>query len=150
LAAALLGAGAALAASIAPDAADELKGPVPAHVVDVVDGDTIRVDVHIWLDQKVETLVRLSGIDAPELHGRCTEEKRLAEEARDFLAARIAGAEVSLADLEYGKFAGRIVARVIAGDGEDLGASLIRAGLARPYDGGKRLPWCEGATARSD
>lgn len=143
-------AAAALTAVAALAAGDVLRGPVPAQVVGVVDGDTIRVTAHIWLDQRLETLVRLAGVDAPELRGHCEEERFLAAEARDFLAGRIVGTDVSLAEVEYGKFAGRVVARVITADGEDLGESLLRAGLARPYDGGARASWCRDAAALTE
>jgi endonuclease YncB( thermonuclease family) len=128
-------------------AAERLAGPVPARVMSVLDGDTIEVRARIWLGQEVRARVRLAGIDAPELDGRCVRERGLAADARAFLAARLtpsAGehAEVHLHDIRYGKFAGRVLARVEALDGEDLGRSLLAAGLARPYKGGRRAPWC--------
>ena len=87
-------------------AGDILAGPVWARVVRVVDGDTIEVRARIWLGQEISTLVRLAGVDAPELRGGCALEKTLAAHARDYLAARIEGAEVRLAAIEYGKYAG--------------------------------------------
>jgi endonuclease YncB( thermonuclease family) len=32
--------------------------------------------------------------------------------------------------------------RVVERDGESLGDMLVQQGLARPYGGGKRAPWC--------
>jgi endonuclease YncB( thermonuclease family) len=127
--------------------AERLAGPVPARVMSVLDGDTIEVRARIWLGQEVRARVRLAGIDAPELDGGCMRERDLAAEARAFLVSRLtpAGAEpaeISLRDIRYGKFAGRVLARVEAPDGEDLGHSLLAAGLARPYNGGRRAPWC--------
>ena len=128
-------------------AAERLAGPVPARVMSVLDGDTIEVRARIWLGQEVRARVRLAGIDAPELNGRCARERDLAAAARAFLVARLtpAGAdpaEVHLRDIRYGKFAGRVLARVEAPDGEDLSHSLLAAGLARAYNGGRRAPWC--------
>ena len=60
-----------------------MPGPIPAEILDVLDGDTIAVRATIWLGQAVETHVRLSGIDAPELRAHCAEEKEKAEAARD-------------------------------------------------------------------
>lgn len=38
---------------------------------------------------------------------------------------------------------GRRADAVVKINGVTLADALIRAGLARAYDGGKRLPWCE-------
>jgi endonuclease YncB( thermonuclease family) len=122
---------------------DVLAGPVAAEVVEVVDGDTIAVRARIWLGQELDTRVRLAGIDTPELHGKCARERRLAAAARDFLKARLAVRPVTLSDVQLGKYAGRVVARVTTADGEDVAAALIAAGLARAYDGGARSGWCD-------
>jgi endonuclease YncB( thermonuclease family) len=125
-------------------AGERLAGPIEARVVDVVDGDTIVVRARIWLGQEVETRVRLMGVDAPELRGACGRERALAARARDFVRARIDGGAVVLADVRYGKYAGRVLARVRAPGGEDLSAALIATGLARAYDGRARASWCDG------
>ncbi len=136
-------------------AGDRLAGPLPAQVVSVLDGDTLEVRVHIWLGQDLSTRVRLAGIDAPELKGKCDRERDLARRARAYLLARLdpaaAGAgTVRLREIRYGKFAGRVLARVETLDGTDLGQGLLAAGLARPYDGCRRASWCEAAaTAES-
>ncbi len=132
----------------APRAQDRLAGPVRARVLSVVDGDTIEVRAAIWLDQEVFARVRLAGVDAPELRGRCERERELASAARDYLAVRLAprdgvAVEVQLHDIRYGKYAGRVLARVETLDGADLGRGLMGAGLARPYAGGSRVTWCQ-------
>ena len=119
-----------------------IPGPVPARVLGVVDGDTVIVRARIWLGQEVETRVRLRGVDAPEIKGHCAAERRLAVRARDFARAKLGGGPVVLTDVRYGKFAGRVVARIRAADGEDLAQALIEAGLGRPYSGGRRGSWC--------
>lgn len=135
----------ALLAAVTGDAEvrDVLAGPVPAEVVSILDGDTIAVRAHIWLGQELATHVRLTGIDAPELHGKCERERRLAAAARAFLAQHLADRPVELRDVQFGKYAGRVVARVVTNKGEDVAAALLEAGLARPYDGGARRPWCD-------
>ena len=119
-----------------------VAGPVRAHLVRVVDGDTVEVLARIWPDHYVETLVRLAGIDTPELRGRCAEEIALAERAKARLAALLAGNRLLLADVRYGKYAGRVVARVLTEDGRDVAQILLAEKLARPYGGGRRAPWC--------
>ena len=134
-----------LLAVSAPRAAETLPGPVPADVVSVVDGDTISVRAHIWLGQQVATLVRLAGIDAPELKGECESERSRARAAKEFLERAVGDGPVTLVQIRYEKYAGRVMARVAAPDGGDLSERMIAAGFARPYDGGKRLPWCQAA-----
>lgn len=119
-----------------------LPGPIPAEATAVVDGDTIRARARIWLDQEVETLVRLDGIDAPELDGACAAERDLAQRARDALWRLIGEGAIELLDVRHDKYGGRVRATVRDGAGRDLGATLVGAGLARPYDGGTREPWC--------
>ena len=133
-------------------ARDRLAGPVPARVVSVIDGDMIEVRARVWLGHEVRTRVRLAGIDAPELTGKCAHERALAVRARDFLSAKLAPepeepAEVVLRDIRHGKFAGRVLARVETAGGEDLGRGLLAAGLARRYDGRTRAAWCDRAEA---
>lgn len=130
-------------------AAETLPGPVPAKVLRVIDGDTLAVRARIWIGQVVAVHVRLAGIDAPEMHARCAHERVLAVEARDALARRAAvGSTVELVDVRNGKYGGRVIARVLGAGGANLGAALITAGLARPYHGHARQPWCRRRAAR--
>jgi micrococcal nuclease len=125
-------------------AATTFDGPVSAHVERVVDGDTIEVKADIWLEQSVTVRVRIEGVDAPEMEARCSAERERAEAARDFLIRRIGGSEVQLSQVVYDKYGGRVRASVSDSSG-DIAEALLRKGLARPYHGGKRMPWCEPA-----
>lgn len=115
-------------------AADPLPGPTPADLVRVVDGDTVEVRARIWLDEWIGVSVRLSGIDAPELHGRCPAEREKAAAARDYLSRLIEGHALTLEDISPDKYAGRVEARLLA-DGQDTAAALLADGLARPLEG---------------
>ncbi len=119
-----------------------VPGPVPATVLRVIDGDTLVVRARIWIGQEIEIKVRLAGVDAPELRGKCERERVLARRARDLVAASIADGEVSLHGVQYGKFAGRVLARVETSAGVDLRTALLDAGLGRPYRGKRRQGWC--------
>lgn len=123
-------------------AAEILPGPFAADVVRVVDGDTLDVSARVWLGQTVQVRVRLDGVDTPELRGRCAGERARAEQALNWLADQVAGRSIALRQVRFGKYAGRIVARVELDDGQDLSVMLLQAGLARPYRGGKRVDWC--------
>ena len=122
-------------------AAEALAGPIAATVERVVDGDTIEVKAAIWLGQTLIIRVRIDGVDAPELEARCPEERKLALAARDFLARRLQGAPVKLTHVVYDKYGGRVRADVADAAG-DIGHALLEAGLARPYHGERREPWC--------
>lgn len=104
-------------------AGETFKGPVEATIVRVVDGDTLSVRVHIWLGQDVRVMVRLSGIDAPEMRGKCDEERVLAVAATDYLK-KFEGVQVVLSEVSNGKFAGRVLAVVRHPEEGDLGAAV--------------------------
>jgi len=123
-------------------AREVLTGPFEAQVLRVIDGDTLRVRTRIWLGTDVEINVRIDGVDAPELRGRCAAERRLAGAARDALTALIDGNPVLLHDVRYGKYAGRVVARVTVAGGADAAVALVARGLARRYAGRARGRWC--------
>jgi micrococcal nuclease len=125
------------------DAAETLPGPYAGAVERVVDGDTIAVRVTVWLGQELAVLVRVRGIDAPELRGDCDGEKARAIEATAALERLIGGQPVILSKIEGDKYFGRVLSDVATAGGTDVAAALIAAGLARPYDGGARLSWCE-------
>lgn len=125
-------------------ASASFEGPVAAAVVHVVDGDTFEARAAIWLGQSIDVRVRIAGVDAPELHARCDEERAMADTARNWLAHRIEGSEVRLSAIRYDKYGGRVDATVHDRAG-DVGEALIAAGMARPYHGGRRGGWCEAA-----
>jgi endonuclease YncB( thermonuclease family) len=126
--------------------ANQLAGPVPAELVEVIDGDTLRVRAKIWLGQEILVLVRLRGVDTPELRGKCDREKQMARAARELVSRLAAAGPLSLTGISGGKYYGRVVASVTNAQGEDLAPLLLEAGLARAYGGAKRTGWC--ATAR--
>ncbi len=125
-----------------PAGREVLPGPVKAEVLKVIDGDTLTVRARIWVGQNLEIHVRITGVDTPELRARCDRERTLAREARKTVRAAVASGQVRLFDVQYGKYAGRVVARVETEDGRDIAKMLIDAGLGRAYGGGKRAGWC--------
>lgn len=119
-----------------------LEGPYTAKVLEVIDGDTLTVRARIWLGTDVDIKVRIAGVDTPEARSRCPEEVRLARVARQALVTMVGNGYVRLHDVQYGKYAGRVVARVSTSAGEDVSRSLVAQGHARPYTGGRRGKWC--------
>jgi micrococcal nuclease len=122
----------------------QIKGPITADVLRVLDGDTVEVRAYPWPQQSVDVLVRLRGIDAPELHSKCETERARAEIAKDRLSHMVVGQKhVLLTDVGGDKYFGRIVANLGLEDGEDAASTLILENLVQPYDGGhKDHPFC--------
>lgn len=123
-------------------AADVLPGPIPAEVVRVIDGDSLVVQASIWPGQVVSVTVRISGIDTAEKWASCTLAREAAVRAAEVTAEQTLNTNVSLYDVRFGKYAGRVVARVETDTGLDLAAILLEAGLAKPYENGPRPDWC--------
>lgn len=108
-------------------------------VAAVVDADTIDAVVDLGFHVAVSTRLRLDGIDAPE---RYTEEGKTATAYLvSLLSAPSGGGWLPLTARtrkdRTEKF-GRMLAVLILPDGTDVNAEMVRAGHARPYDGGRR------------
>lgn len=125
----------------APAAAQQVPGPIPADVVQVYDGDSLTVQALVWPGHTVTAAVRLAGVDAPEIRGRCAEEKAAALAARDHLRGLVQDGRVFLRDVRVEKY-GRALAAVSLIDGRDVAAEMLAAGFGRPYGGEKRGGWC--------
>ena len=115
-------------------------------VTRVVDGDTIDVSVDLGFDIWHNARVRMMGIDTPESRTRNLEEKALGLASKARLKELLKGQKVRLECSKEGKGKfGRILADVhtIDKEGNDVNVNnqLIEEGHARPYYGGKKIPW---------
>ena len=128
--------------------AETLDGPVSARVLEVVDGDSLRVVVQVWLGQHIETLVRIRGIDTPERRGACPGESASAKAATAALSRLVGPGPVVLSRIAGDKYFGRVLADVTSDDGVSLGEAMLHSGLARGYDGRTRESWCDREKAR--
>jgi micrococcal nuclease len=133
-------------ASIALPAINESPWPyrqrIPVEILRVMDGDTVELRAHIWLDQQVQVRIRLRAIDAPELKAACAREQQLAEAAKDHLGSLLASGKAWLGDVGRDKFGGRFLGTLHDSTGRDISQMMLASGHARPYDGRKRLGWC--------
>jgi micrococcal nuclease len=97
--------------------------------------------------------IRIANIDAPELHGKCDAEIRLAQVAKRRMQELLSCADSQCVTIKPGDpIDGRLTDRygrtlatlsVVTPEGnKDVGAIMIAEGLARPWTG-KRMPWCE-------
>lgn len=109
----------------------------------VYDGDTFRANLGGGYSALIgkNIPIRLSGVDTPEIKGKCKSEKSLAVKARDFVREKLEVAKkIRLSNVQRGKYF-RIVATVKI-DGYDLSEQLVKKGLAYRYYGGKKKSWC--------
>lgn len=114
----------------------------PDSVVKVYDGDTLSVNIAGCPDVLCGSMpVRISGIDAPEMRGKCPQEIASARAAKNYLTDQVMSAKsIELHNPTRDKYF-RISANVFA-DGVNVGADMVAKGLARTYSGGKRAGWC--------
>lgn len=75
---------------------------------------------------------RPEGVSAKELAMALAAKARLTELAREGFRLHFDGSRCKY---------GRLLARAETLDGRDVAGIMISEGHARPYDGGKRLPW---------
>jgi len=111
-------------------------------VISIYDGDTLRVNIDSFPDIIGKNIrIRLKGIDAPEIKGKCQKEIDLAIMARDYLRNAInQSSQIELRNIQRGKYF-RIVGELYV-NGENMSNNLIRRKLAYHYNGGKKRSWC--------
>lgn len=119
-----------------------LNGPLPGEVLNVLDGDTVNVKVRVWIGTEIETSLRIEGIDAPEMKGKCEKERTLAEAARQEVIHLLNNSPVQIYNIRLEKYAGRVLAQVQTANGVDIAKHMLEKGLARSYHGEKRRAWC--------
>ena len=107
-------------------------------VISIYDGDTLRVNIDSFPDIVGKNIrIRIKGIDAPEIKGKCQTEIDLAIMARDYLRNAInQSSQIELRNIERGKYF-RIVGELYI-DGENISKGLLKEKLAYIYHGGKK------------
>jgi len=127
---------------IQPVTARDYGSVTVKQVTSIYDADTFRVDIEGYPAIAGEHIsIRVLGVDAPEIRGKCEAEKISARQAKQFTVELLRSAQViELHNMQRGKYF-RILADVYI-DGSSLADLLISMGHARPYDGGKRKGWC--------
>ena len=112
-------------------------------VISIYDGDTLRVNIDSFPDIVGKNIrIRIKGIDAPEIKGKCQTEINLAIMARDYLRNAInQSSQIELRNIKRGKYF-RIVGELYI-DGENISKDLVKKRLANPYQGGKKSNWCQ-------
>ena len=111
----------------------------PAAVEHVVDGDTL----YVTMDGRT-VKVRLAHVDTPEVgvNAKCARERERGDAASAFAKSLMPiGTTVDVQPTGKTERWGRLLADVRIGR-LDLGAELLRRGLAAPYDGRTKPDWC--------
>lgn len=134
-----------LAAEGAAAASGAVAGPVEARVLRLIDGDTFVAEAMVWPGHAVTVSVRIRGIDAPELRGRCEAERRAARRARAVLGRLLGAGPVTVRNIGGDKYYGRVLADVAAGREDDVAGAMLRLGMARAYRGKTRHQPCQAA-----
>lgn len=108
-------------------------------IVKVRDGDTFVINVKNIPDVFGEEIaVRIRGIDTPELNDERDEIRKISIQAKEELERLLySGEKVVLYDLGRDKYF-RLLASVKVGD-IDIAEYMIEIGLAKEYDGGKKV-----------
>jgi micrococcal nuclease len=134
------------------DPSDQPKPPEPfayrAKLVRVVDGDTIQVTIDLGFRTLGEHMVRLLGVNTPEIRAKDKEERQKAQDAKrftlDWIEERSRVHEIGgglqekpwplILKSHKGDSFGRWLAKVWSADsGECLNDALIEAGMAKVY-----------------
>jgi endonuclease YncB( thermonuclease family) len=110
-----------------------------AIVVEVVDGDTVDVDVLLGFYVVMRIRLRVWGINTPEVHTTNAEEKARGHAALAFAKTLlVVGARVLIKSFKandpFDKF-GRWLAVITLGDGRDFGQLMLDHGHALAYFG---------------
>ena len=103
---------------------------VGVQYVRAYDADTLTVNLKNLPSVFGEELgIRVAGIDAPEIRGKCAQEEQMALQARDRVRELLEQAQqIDLVDVERDKYF-RVVAKVKV-DGRDLSQLLLEEGHA--------------------
>ena len=115
---------------------------IVSEITSIYDADTFRVNINEWPDIVGQRMsVRVNGIDAPEIRGKCKEEKRLARLAKQFTVELLrSGKVIELRNIKRGKYF-RLLADVYI-DNKSLSKALIKNNHARLYNDGTKSNWC--------
>jgi len=104
-------------------------GPWPAKVLDVHDGDTMRLDIDLGFDLSIKMSCRVYGINAPELNTDA------GKEARDYAQTLVhVGDTVRVLSHGWDKYGGRFDGTVWLADGTEFNQTMLDTGHAVVLD----------------
>jgi endonuclease YncB( thermonuclease family) len=108
----------------------------------VIDGDTVRLEVdYLPVELGNKMSLRILGIDTPELHGKCLEEIKKAQDARDFLKGYLKGKQYTIVLKGRDKYF-RLLGDIKVGN-ELISEVMLKNGHAIVYQGKTKTSWCK-------
>lgn len=105
---------------------------VPATITRWVDADTLTARLSLGWHLHLDGRIRVEGCDAPEL--RTPAGKAALAWTQAFVPV---GLEVTCVSRSLDKY-GRVLGALVLPNGDDYATALIKAGHAKPYNGGTR------------
>jgi micrococcal nuclease len=112
-------------------------------VNNVVDGDTIDVDIDLGFDISFSSRVRLAGIDTPESRTKDLAEKKLGLEAKEYVKSKIKDAKevvIKTEKMDSSEKYGRILGWVfLDGSKVSINEQMIAEGYAWGYLGDTKV-----------
>jgi micrococcal nuclease len=112
-------------------------------ILNVVDGDTIDVDIDLGFDISLSKRVRMAGIDTPESRTTDKAEKALGLEAKEYLKKNIKDAKEVVIKTElpdssekYGRILGWVY---VDGSSKSVNEMMIEDGYAWGYMGDTKV-----------
>lgn len=124
-----------------PVAPAPAPAPTPTYayralVLRVIDGDTYDVAVDVGFRMTTTLPLRLAHVDAPE-HGTTS-----GTAATSYVSGLLGAlpAPVVVRTIKPADKYGRYLAEVFTATGKSVAAELLAVGLAKPYEGGTKLP----------
>lgn len=124
-----------------------LSGVVSAQqveVINVVDGDTLRITADFLPPQLGNTLLlRIAGLDTPEKGylAKCQSERDASVVATEATKKFLSGGTPIISLQKWDKYGGRVLGDVEV-NRRMLSVYLISNGYARPYNGERKSDWC--------
>ncbi len=107
-------------------------------ITHVIDGDTVDLKCQGTQTERI----RILGYDTPETYyADCPAEKRLGDQATEYLRALAANTPVTKVERTRKDQYDRTLARIALG-GQDLADIMVAENLAVRYNGGQRINWC--------
>ena len=100
-------------------------------IINVVDGDTVDAVIDLGFKTTIEQRLRIARIDTPERAHQGF------KEAKEFVENLIGGKEVTIKTEKVSKF-GYYLAEIYTINGLNVSDELLKAGLAKSYNGGKK------------
>jgi micrococcal nuclease len=110
----------------------------PAKVLEIVDGDTVDLEIDLGFEVVTHQRIRLFGINAAEKNTQPGRDARqfvvdwATQHGPAFTLATVQTPKGTDAREKYGRYLGTLTAAAAT---ESLNSALVTAGLAKPYDG---------------